>query len=369
MSSTATSRPRSRAVHSAHGKPTRVPSGAHITLAKRRVFCVSTGASKMNDASQSSANSGGGVHVLVVGSPPNVHIVEETAALCALERRHLLVLFRDTDVSGTSTNEDSAEAEIARVVHTLETVCDAIARFAPVLPFTPLLPQCGWDLQRARVRAESLASPGSDVVVIDTTDAATYAEGTSAQTETEPCVRNTLSPKRARRFSKVSVGGTFDRLHAGHRLLLCVAAAVTSQNGTLYIGVTGEALLATKAHKHKIEPYEIRAVNAENFVRSIWAPGYLNNSMTSDSVQIKTGPLDGNPPLAATVHDMSALVVSGETKQGGDAVNEARVDKNLKPLALIAVGVVGGHGDSLEEREKTKLSSSALRASEEGVIQ
>lgn len=36
-------------------------------------------------------------------------------------------------------------------------------------------------------------------------------------------------------YEKVSVGGTFDRLHAGHRLLLSISAILTS---SLYIGIT-----------------------------------------------------------------------------------------------------------------------------------
>lgn len=38
-------------------------------------------------------------------------------------------------------------------------------------------------------------------------------------------------------FKRVAVGGTFDRLHAGHRLLLAVAAMVSEED--LNIGVTG----------------------------------------------------------------------------------------------------------------------------------
>eukprot|EP00892_Ulva_mutabilis_P003719 jgi/Ulvmu1/1719/UM116_0033.1 len=47
-----------------------------------------------------------------------------------------------------------------------------------------------------------------------------------------------LPPQDSHRapFSNVALGGTFDRLHAGHRLLLAAAAAITS--GNLYVGVT-----------------------------------------------------------------------------------------------------------------------------------
>jgi hypothetical protein len=41
-------------------------------------------------------------------------------------------------------------------------------------------------------------------------------------------------------FTNVALGGTFDRLHAGHRLLLAAAVAVSSCN--LFVGVAGTEL-------------------------------------------------------------------------------------------------------------------------------
>ena len=38
-------------------------------------------------------------------------------------------------------------------------------------------------------------------------------------------------------WERVAVGGTFDRLHAGHRLLLAASALVCT--GSLFVGVTG----------------------------------------------------------------------------------------------------------------------------------
>ena len=40
-------------------------------------------------------------------------------------------------------------------------------------------------------------------------------------------------------FDHVAVGGTFDRLHAGHRILLATTALVTRLS--IYVGITGWA--------------------------------------------------------------------------------------------------------------------------------
>lgn len=46
-----------------------------------------------------------------------------------------------------------------------------------------------------------------------------------------------LPPKPPLQFESVAVGGTFDRLHAGHRLLLAATALVATR--TIYVGITG----------------------------------------------------------------------------------------------------------------------------------
>lgn len=38
-------------------------------------------------------------------------------------------------------------------------------------------------------------------------------------------------------FDRVAVGGTFDRLHAGHRILLAISALVARRS--LFMGITG----------------------------------------------------------------------------------------------------------------------------------
>ena len=48
------------------------------------------------------------------------------------------------------------------------------------------------------------------------------------------------------KFGTVCMGGTFDHMHSGHRLLLTFAALLTK--GTLHCGVTAESLLKKKAY-------------------------------------------------------------------------------------------------------------------------
>ena len=327
-------------------------------------------ASPRDEMASAEEASEGGVRLLLVGSPPDLARVEAAAEACVAERRHLLVLFRG-DVAGEGPSgggdrddeardaasrrkEDGVEPWLerdARTARDLESACDAIARVAPVLEFTPLLVECGWDAKRARARADALARPSKDVVVDD-------AAGGAADARDPPATRSASARVReAGGFSKVSVGGTFDRLHAGHRLLLAAAALATKREGTLYVGVTGEALLANKSDKNKIQPYETRARNARRFLESV-LPGRAK-------MRVEMGPLDGAPPLASTVQDMCALVVSRETLAGAAAVNAQREARGFLPLKIVAVGVVGGVGDDDEARQRSKLSSSALRAAAE----
>jgi pantetheine-phosphate adenylyltransferase len=77
-------------------------------------------------------------------------------------------------------------------------------------------------------------------------------------------------------------------------------------------------------------------------------------------VQVAAGPLENprEPPLAATLREMEALVVSRETTAGADWIQGVRRDLGFAPLRVLVVGLVGG------VEEGTKLSSTALREEE-----
>ena len=152
-----------------------------------------------------------------------------------------------------------------------------------------------------------------------------------------------------KRFDNVCVGGTFDHAHAGHRWLLAAAVAVTEKR--LDVGITGEALLENKKYKEYLQPYERREQFCKDFVKAAAPVG----------LQVNFGPLDENWPVAATREDVNALVVSEETVQGAEKINEERKKRGFKPLELIVLDVLGKKTSSENGDFESKLSSTRLR--------
>jgi pantetheine-phosphate adenylyltransferase len=143
------------------------------------------------------------------------------------------------------------------------------------------------------------------------------------------------------RYSVVAVGGTFDRLHAGHRLLLTAAAWAAARK--LWIGVTDVALLGRKAHAGLIAPVEERARSAARFARRV------RPDLESVAVAVL---VDAAGP-SGTDASVDAIVVSRETRSSADKINAARVLAGLREMVVITVDVLSGGA--------AKLSSSALR--------
>lgn len=158
---------------------------------------------------------------------------------------------------------------------------------------------------------------------------------------------NTITEERSRtkRFNNVCVGGTFDHAHAGHRLLLACAVAVTERR--LDVGITSEALLANKKYKDYLQTYSKREQFCKDFIKASAPVG----------LSVNFGPLDENWPIAATREDVDALIVSEETVEGGLKINEERVKRGFGELELVVVDVLG----KKENSSSSKLSSTRLR--------
>lgn len=148
---------------------------------------------------------------------------------------------------------------------------------------------------------------------------------------------------------EVAVGGTFDRLHAGHRLLLAACALCCRKK--LYVGIAGDGLLRKKALAETIEPIDERSKGVLNFLHSMRSDLEVVISVLADPAE---------PTKASTVSSITALVVSRETMKGAEKVAEVRKKLGVEPpLEFVVVGLVGGDND---DDDDDKLSSSKLRA-------
>ncbi|KAM4692306.1 bifunctional coenzyme A synthase [Rhinophrynus dorsalis] len=146
--------------------------------------------------------------------------------------------------------------------------------------------------------------------------------------------------------SDVVVGGTFDRLHNAHKILLSVCCLIAERR--LLIGVADQELLENKILKELIEPYDQRVEKLSKFLVDV------KPSLLYDLVPISDpyGPSITDPEL-------KCIVVSEETHKGGLSVNKKRQENELCQLAIHEIQLVKDIFRSVNEEEK--ISSSSFR--------
>ncbi|XP_069547859.1 bifunctional coenzyme A synthase [Brachyistius frenatus] len=148
-------------------------------------------------------------------------------------------------------------------------------------------------------------------------------------------------------YSDVVVGGTFDRLHGAHKTLLNISCLLA--NRRFLIGVCDQAMLKKKVLKELIEPYSLRVQRLQEFLQDI-----------KPSLQVEIVPLDD--PFGVSVVDplLQCIVVSEETRKGGEAVNKKRTENGLPALVLHEIQLLKDAHHT--ETEEEKISSSSLRS-------
>ncbi|KAI9712905.1 MAG: hypothetical protein M1812_006774 [Candelaria pacifica] len=200
-----------------------------------------------------------------------------------------------------------------------------------------------------------------------------------------------------RKHADVAVGGTFDHLHAGHKLLLTMSALVVepfrsdadSLDRSITVGITGDELLKNKKFAEYLESWEDRQMYVSDFLKAIldFSPpgkqqpevkhisepgpnGKVIYTLLKPGLTIKC--VEISDPFGPTITDksISALVVSTESRSGGKAVNSKRHDKGWPSLEVYEVDVLDA-GDELkrqssaftnvQESFESKISSTAIR--------
>lgn len=154
----------------------------------------------------------------------------------------------------------------------------------------------------------------------------------------------------------VALGGTFDPIHDGHRRLFRRAFEL----GDVTVGLTSDELAPQTRHEERyIRPFEERKADMEAELAEL-AEEY-EREFEVRKLEKPTG-IAVEPPFGA-------LVVSPETKPGGERINEIREERGLEPLDLEVVdhvtaedgdiisstrivrGEIDEHGNLTPERE------------------
>ncbi|EFA81519.1 putative pantetheine-phosphate adenylyltransferase [Heterostelium album PN500] len=145
-------------------------------------------------------------------------------------------------------------------------------------------------------------------------------------------------------FKGAVLGGTFDRIHPGHKVLLSMAALLCSEY--MEIGVTDNTILKSKKYSELIAPFQERSDITYKFMK------HLNPYVEYNMLRLLE-------PYANTKvsNRLEVIIVSPETKNTALHINEERVKNNLKPLEIYEIT----YFDGVDQGSDFKLSSSYLR--------
>ncbi len=146
-------------------------------------------------------------------------------------------------------------------------------------------------------------------------------------------------------YTRAVLGGTFDRLHDAHRLLLHTAAFAAKE---VFAGIVseelGKKLFKDKQFNNFIQGYEIRAKNVREYL-----------SQYCDQVDVD--PLYDNWGPAPNDPRADVIVVSQETRKSAHKINQMREENGLSPLDVIVI-------PWLKDEYGNLLSSSLIRENE-----
>ena len=124
---------------------------------------------------------------------------------------------------------------------------------------------------------------------------------------------------------KVCIGGTFNVLHKGHKILLDKAFQIAGEKGTVYIGISEGELIKKK--KYTI-PLDERIKAIKNYL-----------SIKEYNKQTAIVPIHHKFGIAVE-EDFDVIIVSPETTEKAEEINKQRIKNGKKPMKIEVVSHV-----------------------------
>lgn len=325
-------------------------------------------------------------HLVGQEATPRASLHQSTQSILAAVYKLVCILAAAGNIN--IEDKDGVDVRILLVAWSPDASSTSNSAFGPVVDLIGLAaPQRRW---RYAFGVESDAGEAFVKAFVAAKGHATHVHRAPPKKPNRSAARSdgSVSSNSAKRHHHVAVGGTFDHIHIGHKLLLTMTAfALDDAAGVLTIGITGDELLKNKKHAQYLESWKERQSSTHRFLQSIMdftSPdadkpkveevkksgpnGHAVNVRYGNALELRC--VEISDPFGPTIteKDVSCLVLSGETRSGGQAVNDKRGEKGWSALCILEVDVLDTEGDveptasSQETSYQSKISSTEIRA-------
>ena len=145
-----------------------------------------------------------------------------------------------------------------------------------------------------------------------------------------------------KRYSKVCLGGTFDRIHLGHKSLLDMAFNLSNN---VIIGLTTDKRANKNRNEEYLSTYQERYSSLNHYILESFKGKYSIVELDDD-----WGP-------GIFDKDLEAIIVSEETEKVAFALNKNRKLRGLEELKIVTIPLILA-------KDNKKISSTRIRNSE-----
>ncbi|KXB07132.1 hypothetical protein AKJ51_01920 [candidate division MSBL1 archaeon SCGC-AAA382A20] len=127
------------------------------------------------------------------------------------------------------------------------------------------------------------------------------------------------------KYEKVAVGGTFDYMHDGHKAILSKAYEIGER---VQVGIVSDQKNLEK-DSAGIRPLDKRLAELKEFLKK-------QEWLKRTEIEVISDPFGP----AVESKKLEAIVVSEETRQGAEKINEIRSERDLDPLDIVEIPLV-----------------------------